>query len=283
MPGKTTLSTLLKLKQQGQGIAMLTCYDASTAALLQQAGIDMLLVGDSLAQLILGHNTTLPATMDIMLAFSAAVRRGAPDAYIVADMPFLSYQVGREAAITNAGRFLAQAGCDAVKVELDPRRIELVADLTSAGIPVMAHLGYRPQSAGQQDKIVAARAVDQACQLVQDAAAAVQAGASFLLLECVTSEVAQAITQRTAVPVISCGSGPGCDGQVLVLHDVMGLPGATASKFSRRYADLAEQMDQAARKYLSDIRERRFPDDAHSYHLTGDDRQLFQQKLRDLP
>ena len=269
----------MELKQQKQPFAVLTCYDYATAVLLQKTGIESIHVGDSLAQVILGHNSTLPATMDIMIALTAAVRRGAPDVYLTGDMPFLSYQVSTARAILNAGRFMVEAGCDAVKIEVDYRHTDLVKAICTAGIPVMAHLGYRPQSAQQQDKIVQTRQVARARRLVQDAMGMVEAGACAILLECVTDITAKAVAQRTDLPVISCGSGPYCDGQVLVLHDVLDLPGSAKPKFSKTYTHIGTQIRDAVTKYADDIRQKRFPGDKHCYHMKPDQQQQFQQWL----
>lgn len=281
MGEKVTLATLREFKQKNRPFAILTCYDYSTAVLLQQAGIDSIHVGDSLAQMILGHNSTLKATMDIMVTLTAAVRRGAPDVYLTGDMPFLSYQVSPEQAITNAGRFMAQAGCDAVKVEVDYRHLDLVRKITTAGIPVIAHMGYRPQSASQQDKIVQTRQVRPAQQLLVDAQSMIEAGVCAILLECVTDIVAQAITQRTDLPVISCGSGPYCDGQVLVLHEVLDLPGASNPRFSKIYSHIGDQIRQAVTQYTDDIHQKRFPDHQHSYHMKQPQQEEFQLWLND--
>jgi len=276
---KISLASMKDFKQKRRPIAMLTCYDFSTAVFLEQAGVDGIIVGDSLSQVILGHETTLSATMEIMLAMTAAVRRGAPNVYLVGDMPFLSYQVSPEHAIVNAGRFLSEAGCDAVKVEVDHRHIGLVERLCIAGIPVMAHLGYRPQSASQSDKVVQTRAVRQACQLVEDGLDMVKAGACSILLECVTASAAQALAERTEAPVISCGSGPGCDGQVLVLHDILGLTDAAGPRFSKKYAQIGSQMQSAAAQYVDDIHQKRFPDHKHSYHMSEQHHEQFEQWL----
>ena len=280
MTEKTTLTTLNRMKQQQQPITMLTCYDAPTAALLQDAGIDSLLVGDSLAQTILGHDSTLPATMDLMVAFTAAVRRGAPNVFLMGDMPFLSYQTTPADAVRNAGRLLVEAGCDAVKLEVDHRHRDTVAALAAAGIPAVAHLGYLPQSTLQADKIVGTRTVARACQLVQDARTLTEAGAVMLLLECVTVTAAQTVTQQSPVPVISCGSGPYCDGQVLVIQEVMGLPAASAARFCKRYANLGPELGRAAGAYIADVRARTFPDDEHSYHMKPPDQQNFLRKMK---
>jgi len=267
MREKTTLTTLRQARETGQPIAMLTCYDYATAVLLEQAGIDGILVGDSLAQVVLGQPNTLTAEMDLMVALTAAVRRGAPSVYLVGDMPFLSYQVSIEKAITNAGRFLVEAGCDAVKLEVDARHLDVVAALARAGIPVMAHLGVRPQHLGQVGRFRSqGRAAEESLALLNDARRMVEAGACLLLLECITAEIAAEITVRCEVPVISCGSGPGCNGQVLVLHDVLGLPGAGTARFAKRYANLSEPITTAIRAYVEEVRQGRFPTPEHSYH-----------------
>lgn len=264
---KITLTTLQQRKSAGTPIAMLTCYDFSTAVLLQTAGVESLLVGDSLAQVVLGYPTTLSATMEVMIPLTAAVRRGAPEVYLVGDMPFLSYQLDINSAIRNAGRFLTEAGCDAVKLEVDERYTEVVSALARAGIPVMAHLGVRPQTVHQMGQFKAqGRTAEEARRLSDQARLMVEAGASSLLLECVTREVAAEITQSMAVPVIGCGSGPDCDGQVLVIHDLLALPGAGTARFAKAYAQMGDQIRQAAAAYVSDIHQRIFPDDAHSYH-----------------
>ncbi|MBN1764160.1 MAG: 3-methyl-2-oxobutanoate hydroxymethyltransferase [Sedimentisphaerales bacterium] len=280
MADKITLSTLKRYKKEHRKITMLTCYDYSTAVLLGQAGVDSILVGDSLAQVVLGHETTLPASMDIMIELTAAVHRGAPEVYLIGDMPFLSYQVCPENAIINAGRFLSEAGCDAVKLEVDHRHLSIIERLSTAGIPVVAHLGYRPQWASQEDKVVQTRSLDRACQLIQDGLDMLQAGASAILLECVTSHVAQALTEKTDQPVISCGSGPYCDGQVLVLHEVLGMPGACHPKFCKQYADLSEQIRSAVGIYVDEVQKNSFPDREHSYHMNVEQQEQFKQWLK---
>jgi len=275
MAEQTTLATLRQNKRQGRAITMLTCYDYTTARLLQEAQIDGIIVGDSLAQVMLGHKRTLSATMDIMITLTAAVRRGAPNVYLVGDMPFLSYQTGTEKAILNAGRFLSEAGCDAVKLEVDYRYCDLVAALAKAGIPVMAHLGYRPQTAQQSDKIVHSRSETQAQQLVHDVFDMIEAGACAILLECVTDVVAKVIAEHTEMPVIGCGSGPYCDGQVLVLHDILGLAagGAKIPKFAQVFADIGEKIKDAARDYIRQVQQKHYPDEQHSYHMDQQEQQ----------
>jgi len=280
MTQKITLATLKKHKQQGQPIAMLTCYDYSTAVLLEQAGADSILVGDSLAQVVLGHKNTLSVTMDTMIALTAAVRRGAPNVFLVGDMPFLSYQVSKEQAVTNAGRFLSDAGCDAVKLEVDHRHLDVIEHISRAGIPVMAHLGYRPQAARQETKIVQTRSVQRACQLVQDCLDMIDAGASTILLECVTASAARAVAERTDLPVISCGSGPFCDGQVLVLHEVLSLPGAVGPQFAQSFGQIGSNIRDAASQYVQAVHQKHFPDDQHSYHMDNQNQQEFRKWLQ---
>ncbi len=279
---KVTLATLIARKQQGQPIAMLTCYDYSTAILAQKAGLDALLVGDSASQVILGHNSTLPISMDIMVELAAAVRRGAPDLYLVGDMPFLSYQVSMEAAIQNAGRFMVQAGCDAVKLEVDDRHVDIVAKLSAAGIPVVAHLGHRPQAAQQSCKIVQTRTAEKAQQILAQARQMVQAGACMILLECVTAPVASIITAQLNVPVIGCGSGANCDGQVLVLHDILGLTNGPSPRFNKQYAQIGTQIQNAMANYADEVHKRTFPDDQHSYHMPSAQQESFNRWLKQL-
>ncbi|MBN2211560.1 MAG: 3-methyl-2-oxobutanoate hydroxymethyltransferase [Sedimentisphaerales bacterium] len=283
MNPRITLKTLCEAKKNGRPISMITCYDFATAILLEQAGTQSLLVGDTLAQVILGHDTTLPVTMDTMIALTAAVRRGAPNVFLVGDMPFLSYTVSTAEAISNAGRFMAQAGCDAVKVEVDHRHLDVVAALDRAGIPVMAHLGLRPQAIRQTGLCTQGRTAENGLNLIEQAQAMVRAGAQLLLLECVTAEVAGEITRRAEVPVISCGSGPECDGQVLVLHDLLGLPQASGAKFTKAYAQIGKFIEDAAKQYVTDVHERRFPDTEHSYHISAQEHQRLKSLLDSTP
>lgn len=280
MADKITLTSLLQRKQQGQPVAMLTCYDYATAVLLQEAKIDSILVGDTLAEMVLGHDTTLSATMEMMIALTAAVRRGAPNVYLLGDMPFLSYQVSREQAIFNAGRFLSEAGCDGVKLEVDRRHVDLVAAMTAANIPVIAHLGLRPQAIHQLGGFKAqGQTAAAAEEIMEDARRMLAVGVCGLLLECVTAEVGRAVSAMTELPVISCGSGPYCDGQVMVLHDILGLPGAGQARFAKTYAPIGEQIVTAVRSYIQQIHERQFPDAQHSYHMKEDEKQRFEKGL----
>ncbi len=280
MNDKITLATLKRFKEESRPISVLTCYDYSVAVLLQDAGVDSLLVGDSLAQTVLGYPSTLNADMDLMLTLTAAVRRGAPYVYLIGDMPFLSYTISQDQTLRNAGRFMTEGGCDVVKLEVDERHVDTVYQLSRAGIPVMAHLGYRPQSSRVEDRIVQTRQVEKAVQLVHDAQAMIEAGAVGLLLECVTDIVAQEVTRRCPQPVISCGSGPGCDGQVLVLHEILGMPGAAKPKFTQQFGDIGQQICQAGKAYVQAVVEKQFPTEEHCYHMTSQAREEFLEKIQ---
>ena len=223
---KITISTLRARKRERQKISMLTCYDYASARLMEEAEVDSLLVGDTYAEVCLGHPTTLPMGMDHMVTLAEAVRRGAPTAYLVGDMPYLSYQVSREEAIHNAGLFMARAGCDCVKVEVDRRLVKTVEAMATATIPVMAHLGLKPQSIQSLGGYrIQGKRASQALRIIEDAKMMEGAGAVALLLEAVPSEVATMITESTDLPVIGICSGLHCDGQVVVMHDMLGYGG----------------------------------------------------------
>jgi 3-methyl-2-oxobutanoate hydroxymethyltransferase len=262
---KITISTLRTRKREGRKISMLTCYDYATARLMEEAGIDSLLVGDTYAEVCLGHATTLPMTMDHIVTLAEAVRRGAPSAYLVGDMPYLSYQVCPEEAIRNAGLFMARAGCDCVKVEVDRRLVKTVEAMATATIPVMAHLGLKPQSIQTIGgyKVQGKTATD-ARRLIEDAKMMEGAGAIALLLEAVPTEVAAIITESTELPVIGIVSGPHCDGQVVVLHDMLGYGGGHPPRSVKQYAKLHDVLVGAFRAFAQDVSEGAFPTDQHS-------------------
>ncbi len=219
-----TIRTLARMTRAGQRFACLTCYDATTARWLERAGVHVLLVGDTAAEVVLGLPGTVHAPLDVLLALTAGVKRGAPNTVVMGDMPFMSYQADEADGIRNAGRFLTEGLADLVKLEVDASYAPLVARITRAGVPVVAHVGSRPQRAKQQGGYVAAgRTVDDACSLLEDAARMVDAGATMLLIEAAPAEVTQAIVERTPIPVIGCGAGPACHGQVVVLQDLLGL------------------------------------------------------------
>jgi 3-methyl-2-oxobutanoate hydroxymethyltransferase len=248
-------------KGQGEKITMLTAYDAWMARILSDAGgIDMLLVGDSLGMVELGYDTTLPVTMDDIVRHTRAVRAGAPSALIVADMPFLSHQAGIGQALRNAGRLLQEGGATAVKLEGGSSVAATVERIVSAGIPVMGHLGLQPQSVHAQGgfRRQATRPEEQQ-RLLTDARALEQAGVFSIVLECVPDEAGRMLTEGVRVPVIGIGSGPHCDGQVLVTHDILGLTGARTPSFAKQYADLGQAMAEAVNSFADEVRSGKFP------------------------
>jgi len=265
---KLTLATLRHRKKTQTPITMLTAYDFPTAQIEEAANIDCILVGDSAAQVILGHGSTLQATMDFMIAITAAVRRGALTAFLVGDMPYLSFHVNTEEAIRNAGRFMAEAGCDCVKIEGDRRLADTVRALSSATIPVMVHMGLRPQAVHQFGGYRAqGRDAAGAQRLIDDAKLMEAAGACALLLEAVPPEPAKIITESTSLPVIGCGAGPHVDGHVVVVHDMLGLTAGPLPKFVKRYGDIRGQMSAAVQSYAQEILERRYPAAEHCYQM----------------
>jgi len=251
---------LKQRKQRGEKIAMLTVYDATMARLLEQAGIDVFLVGDSLGNVIEGHDTTIPVTLDAMIHHTQAVRRGAPKALVVADMPFLTYQVSAREALRNAGKLIQRGGASAVKLEGGQAIIEVVRRLVDAGLPVMGHLGLLPQQVHQLSGFrQQARDEQEAERLVEDARALEEAGAFAIVLEAIPPEVARTVTAELSIPTIGIGAGPHCNGQVLVSYDAFGLTDESAPSFVKQYARLGELMVAAAKAYADDVRLGRFP------------------------
>jgi 3-methyl-2-oxobutanoate hydroxymethyltransferase len=260
----TTIRDLAAWKRQGRRFAMLTAYDFPTAQILDQAGIPVLLVGDSVANNVLGYETTLPVTMEEMLHHARAVSRGAKEALLVGDMPFLSYQTSTEEAIRNAGRFLKEGGMHAVKLEGPV--FELAEALVSRGIPVMGHLGLTPQSVHAMGGYrVQAKTEEAAERLLAEALALDKAGVFSLVLEGIPSEVARGVTEAVSMPTIGIGAGPHCDGQVLVIHDLLGLREGTYPKFVKLYANLREDITRAVRAFAHEVESGAFPDAEHSY------------------
>ena len=263
---KVTMPALAEMKRQGKPISALTAYDYATARLVDEAGVDLILVGDSLAMVVLGQDNTLAVTVDEMLHHTRAVRRAVHRALIVADMPFGSYHGAVSDAVANAVRFVKEAGAEAVKIE--GPRVELVRALTEAEVPVIGHLGLTPQSLHRMGGYrVQARTAETARQLQAGARALASAGAGAIVLEGVPREAAEAITAELEIPTIGIGAGPGCDGQILVFHDLVGLTFAPPAKFVRRYADLGPLIRSAVEHYREDVEHRAFPSDAESYHL----------------
>jgi 3-methyl-2-oxobutanoate hydroxymethyltransferase len=257
---KVTLRTLFAKMQDSTPITMLTCYDYPTASFMEQAGVDMLLVGDSLGMTVLGYDSTLPVTMDIMVAHAQAVRRGSPSAWLIGDMPYMTYQPSIEAAIRNAGRFMAEAACDAIKLEGGAEVTDRVHNVVKMGIPVMGHLGLTPQSVSALGGFrVQGRSAAQAKKIVDDAAALEDAGVFSILLEMVPDRVCQLITQRATVPIISLGSGPHAHGQLLIFHDMFGLYPKFTPKMARVYGNAGQVIVDGLKKYVQDVTTRDFP------------------------
>jgi 3-methyl-2-oxobutanoate hydroxymethyltransferase len=272
--GKITVPELLQRKasaatspENSKKIVCLTAYDYPTARLVDEAGVDVILVGDSVAMVALGYDSTLPVTLDEMLHHARAVRRGTKRALLVADMPFGSYHSETAESLRNAVRFVKEASVEAVKVEGGERRLELIARLTEAEIPVMGHVGLTPQSVNALGGYrVQGKTTDSAEQLLRDARAVEAAGAFAVVLEAVPRELAAQITRELRIPTIGIGAGPDCDGQILVVHDLLGLTFDQTPKFARQYANVGEAISNAVRGYCKDVRKGNFPSDSESYH-----------------
>jgi 3-methyl-2-oxobutanoate hydroxymethyltransferase len=265
---KTTIATIQDKKLRREPITCLTAYDYATARLVDEAGIDMILVGDSLAMVVLGYETTLPVTVDEMLHHTRAVRRATKRALVIADMPYASYHVSEEEAVRNAARFLKEAGAEAVKLEGGESRASLVQRLRDAEIPVMGHIGLTPQSIHRMGGFkVQGKSLTAIDQLTRDAAALEGAGVFSIVLEGIPHEVAAMITAAVSVPTIGIGAGRDCDGQVLVLHDLLGLTFTQPAKFVRSYADLRTIIGGAVRAFKDDVERGAYPGEDESYHL----------------
>ena len=265
---KITVSTIQEKKQRQDPITCLTAYDYASARLLDEAGIDMILVGDSLAMVVLGYETTLPVTVEEMLHHTRAVRRAAHRSLLIADMPYASYHVNEEEAVRNAARFIKEAGAEAVKLEGGEKRAALVQRLRDAEIPVMGHIGLTPQSVLRMGGFkVQGKSLVAIEQLMRDAVALNGAGVFSIVLEGIPREVAAMITAEVSVPTIGIGAGPDCDGQVLVLHDLLGLTFSTAPKFVRQYADMRIAIAAAVRAFKEDVETGGYPGEDESYHL----------------
>jgi 3-methyl-2-oxobutanoate hydroxymethyltransferase len=279
---KVTTRTFHEKKQSGEPITMLTAYDYGTALAVDRAGIDSILVGDSLGMVVLGYENTLPVTMEDMLHHCKAVRRGAQYALLIGDMPFMSYQVSVEAAVRNAGRFLQEAGMDAVKLEGGMERVEATSAIVSAGIPVMGHLGLTPQSVHALGGFRAqATATGPALKLLEDAKALENAGCFALVLEAIPAQLAGLVSERLTIPTIGIGAGPNCDGQVLVTHDLLGLFDRFTPKFVRRYADLHGVMNTAFEGFKVDVEAGSFPAEEHSIKMSDENWAALQDTLKD--
>ncbi len=261
----TTLR-LVEMKRDGQKIVCLTAYDALVANILDEAGVDVLLVGDSLGNVVQGHETTIPVTLEDIIYHTRAVKRGAQRALIVSDMPFMSFQVHADEAFRNAGRLMKEAGSGAVKLEGGRRVVDAVARMTEAGIPVMGHLGLTPQSINQFGSYrPRGRDEDEARQIIDDAKSLEEAGAFAIVLEKIPAALAATITASLTIPTIGIGAGPHCDGQILVYTDMLGMTLDFNPRFVRRYANLHDTMLKAVSEYREDVRNQRFPSDNESY------------------
>ena len=273
--------TLQKYKRDGRKIVALTAYDYSMAKILDKAGVDLILVGDSLAMVALGHRTTHAVTMEEMLHHTRAVTRGVSNAMVVADLPFMSYQVDVIQAITNAGRFVKEAQAHAVKLEGATRlNLEIIERLVGMGIPVMGHLGYTPQAIhGLGGARVQGRSADEAIKLIDDARALEMAGCFSVVLEMVPTAVAKAVTERLTIPTVGIGAGNVCDGQILVTDDLMGKFTDFLPRFVRRYADLSQVCQDAVCKYAEDVKSTNFPNASESFLLPKDEEEELKRKL----
>lgn len=263
---RVTTRRLQDMKKQGKRISCLTAYDALIARILDEAGIDLILVGDSLGNIVQGHETTIPVTLDDIIYHTKAVVKGVQRALVVADMPFMSYQVSPEEAFRNAGRLMKEAGASAVKVEGGHRVCEAVRRMTEAGIPVMAHLGLTPQSINQFGSYRArGQNTEEAEEMLRDAKELEEAGAFAVVLEKIPMELAQKITESLTIPTIGIGAGPHCDGQILVYSDMLGLTVDFSPRFVRRYDSLHKRVDDSVSRYIQDIQNGNFPDESESY------------------
>ena len=279
-PGKLPITDLVGMKASRSPIAMITAYDAPSGRLADVSGADVILVGDSAAMTVLGHDSTVPATMEEMLVLTRAVTRGARRPLVVADMPFGSFQVSDELAVTNAIRFVKDAGADAVKLEGAGTMLSRAHAIVGAGVPVMGHIGLTPQSATALGGFKAqGRTAAKAAQLVHDALALQAAGCFALVLEAVPSPVAAKITELLTIPTIGIGAGAGVDGQVLVWHDLLGMYDGHAPRFVKQYAQLATDIQRAVEAYVGDVRERRFPEEVHTYGMPDEELAAFEAEL----
>jgi 3-methyl-2-oxobutanoate hydroxymethyltransferase len=279
-PGKLSLTELAGFKGRGQKIVMVTAYDAPSGALADAAGVDIVLVGDSAAMVVLGHDSTVPATVDEMIVLTRATTRGARRPLVVADMPFGSFQVSDEQAVENGIRFLKEAGADAVKLEGGGSSVSRLRALVAAGIPVMAHVGLTPQSATMLGGFKAqGRTAAKAEQLLEAALGLQSAGAFALVLEAVPAPVAEAITEVLAIPTIGIGAGAACDGQVLVWHDLLGIYDGHAPRFVKQYADLHSVIVDALERYVAEVRSGAFPEEQHTYAMPEDELAAFRAAL----
>ena len=277
---KKMIHDFYKMKQEKEPITFLTAYDFPTAQFAEAAGMDMLLVGDSLGMCVYGYKGTVPVTMDQMIYHSQAVRHGAPNTFVIGDMPFMSYQSSTDKAVENAGRFLKEADCDCIKLEGGVRIVDKIRAIVDAGITVMGHIGLTPQSSGQLGGHKAqGRTADAAKLVVEDALAVQEAGAHMLLVEAIPPELGEYITQKLSIPVLSIGAGIHCDGQLLIVSDMIGQFQAFTPKFVKKYCNVAEVVTHAMAQYCQDVRQRKFPADEHCYRMIEGEAEKFLQLM----
>lgn len=282
MKKKLMIHDFYRMKKEGKKVTWLTAYDYPTAQFAEAAGLDMLLVGDSLGMCVYGYPGTVPVTMDQCIVHSEAVRRGAPNTFVIGDMPFLSYQVTDADAVLNAGRFLKQASVDAIKLEGGTRVISRIRAILDAGIVVCGHIGLTPQSSGQLGGHKAqGRTVESARLVIEDALAIEEAGAQLLLLEAVPPELSAFITRKLSIPVYSIGAGPDCDGQLLIVSDLIGQFQAFTPKFVKKYADVAGVVTEAMKQYVQDVQAKVFPADEHCYHMIEGESEKFEALMKE--
>ncbi|HEY3424394.1 MAG TPA: 3-methyl-2-oxobutanoate hydroxymethyltransferase [Negativicutes bacterium] len=269
---KVTIPYLMEKKNHKEKISMMTCYDYPMALLEEKVGIEIILVGDSLGMTVYGFDGTLPVTMDMMIVHASAVKRGAPSAFVIGDMPFLSYQVSPQEAIRNAGRFMKEANVDCIKLEGGADMAETVKAIVKAGIPVMGHLGLTPQSTSALGGFKAqGRSSEAAYRIIEDAASLEAAGACSILLEAIPPEVAKIITERSKMPIISIGAGIHCDGQLMIVHDILGFFDRFVPKFVKKYADLNSIIFEAMVKYKEEVETSVFPAKEHCYGMPAEE------------
>lgn len=265
---KATSSDLQAKKERGEPITMVTGYDYPTARMQEEAGIDIILVGDSMAMTVFGLDSTLPMTMEIMIPHVQAVRRAAPTAYLVGDMPYMTYQVSTAEAIRNAGRYMAECGCDCIKLEGGVNVASTIEAVVRATIPVMGHIGLTPQSMAQLGGFKSqGRSAAGALKVIEDARAVEAAGACMILVEAVPPEVTQIITAGARIPIIGIGAGPHCDGQLLIVHDMLGWYEQFTPRFVKKYCDVGAAIRKAFTEYVADVQEKRFPAPEHCYRI----------------
>lgn len=277
---KVTIHTLMEKKKNKQLITWLTAYDYPTAQLEEKAGIDIILVGDSIGMTTFGFDSTLPVTMDLIIPHTQAVRKGAPNAFLIGDMPYMTYQISIQEAVRNAGRFMAECGCDAIKLEGGREILDTVKALIKATIPVVGHLGLTPQSIAMFGGFkVQGRDAATALRIIEDAKAQEEAGVFMILLEGIPPEVGKIITERAQIPIIGIGAGPYTDGQCLIVHDMLGMFEAFTPKFVKKYANIGEQIVKALEAFKEDVHKGGFPGPEHCYKMPEAEVQKLKEML----